>query len=116
MVKLTRGPIARIASFLSMRDALDYEDPVSLVPIYCAFKISESINIHSFSFIDLLQKIASQDQLNTISLSAENTDPQLNPHINLENKLSDLKIKVPYLNGGRCQSSRKCFILFAKAI
>ena len=97
---MTHGPIPRIGSFLSIKDTIDYEDPISLAPIYCAFKISESVNVHSFPFIDLFQKIASTDQLNTISLSAEHVDPQLNPHISLENKLSDIKIRVAYISGG----------------
>ena len=97
---MTRGPVPRIGSFLTIKDTIEYEDPISLVPIYCAFKITESVNIHSFPFIDLFQKIASQDQLNTISLSAEHVDPQLNPYITLENKLSDIKVRVPLINGG----------------
>jgi hypothetical protein len=97
---LTKRPICRIGSFLSIKDCLEYEDSISMAPIYCAFRITDSVNIHSFPFIDLFQKIASQDQLNVISISAEHLDPQLNPQIALENKLSDIKVKVPFLNGG----------------
>jgi hypothetical protein len=97
---MTKQPICRIGSFLNLKDIIEYEDPISMGPIYCAFRITESINIHSYPFIDLFQKIASQDQLNVISISAEHVDPQLNPQINLENKLSDIKVKVAYLNGG----------------
>ena len=96
-----RNPFPRLASFSNLKDKIELEDSISLAPIYCAFKLNESDqNVYSYPFINFLQKISSPDQLNSISLSLENSKSQLHPQISLENKLADTQIRVPYVNGG----------------
>ncbi len=95
----------RLATFLNLNETLQFEDPFSLAPLYCPVKLSNLYSTNSMlfskNFLNIFQKMCrSSDHLNIISLSINQND-QIIPCFNTENKLSDLKAKIPYFNGGK---------------
>lgn len=100
-IQIVKNTAPRLASFINTKDGQLYEDPISLAPIYCAFKINKTG--YSLPFIDLFQKISSSDQLNEISLSVDENQQAskltLFNHMSLENSISNALVRVPMING-----------------
>jgi hypothetical protein len=103
IIKITRSVIPRIASFLNIKDKIDYEDSLSIAPFYCPIKFSRTVtnsSKHSKQFLETFQKmLQSNDSLNVISLSVYQNDEKT-PCFKTENDVSNLIVKVPFLNGG----------------
>lgn len=104
-ILIYRNPLPRISSFTSIRDRIEFEDPISLVPSLRPTKIifDKIVLNYSLPFVNFFQKVSfADDLLNFISLSAHdslNYPKSLN--LTLENKLSDTQVRVPYINGSK---------------
>jgi len=95
--------LPRIGFFQNIKTKLDYEDALTLGPIHCSVK-QDSVKSNSLTYssqvIDVFRKIALPDKLNRISLHANQSDgDELKVDVERENKLAELALKVPYLNG-----------------
>ncbi len=100
---MTRSVIPRIANFLNIKDKIDFEDGISLAPYYCPIKLARTVTnspIYSKQFLETFQKmIQSNDSLNVISLISHQNDEKV-PCFKTENEISNIIVRVPYLNGG----------------
>lgn len=88
---------------MSLKDSIEFEDPISLAPIYCAFDLNKSNtgNTYSKPIINIIHQICNIDHLNCLSLSSN--DPKLRHNLGSEIKISDAIVRVPYLNGSWIQ-------------
>ncbi len=73
--------------------------PISLAPAYCSVEINQTA--YSLLFIDMFQRISSDDPLNQISISADDggVRSDLFRHTFKENEVSSSQIKIPLING-----------------
>lgn len=95
-VKIIKSPSIR----LCLLDELDndYQDCVSLGPVFTPISFDQTKITYSKPMIDALSNICNIDGLSLISLSIqENVSKAIN--VGLENKISNLKVKIPFLNG-----------------
>lgn len=56
--------------------------------------------MYSYPFLEFFHKIAATDSLNLISYSSDVSISDLEPSIDIENKMSNVKVKIPCINGG----------------
>lgn len=95
--------MARLSVFTESKDKMSYLDPISLAPIYCAFKINKTG--YSLPFIHFFQNISADDPLNEISLSVQENQYALKSavfnNIPLENSISDSSVRIPLINGSK---------------
>jgi hypothetical protein len=78
----------------------NYQDPISLSPIYCAFKASNASSIYSYPFLNFFKKISMDDPLIEINLLKDMKNILNNINIELENNLSKCTVRLPSVNGG----------------
>jgi hypothetical protein len=98
--EIFRNALPKYCSLTNPSDKFEFEDPISLGPIYGACNFSKNSNeIYSYSFLEPLLKLSQPDNLNYISIHAQNeADLKLNPI--KEKSVSDYLVKIPYFNGG----------------
>lgn len=97
-IEIIRDALPRTGFFQNLKTKLDYEDAFTLGPIHCSVK-SNSLT-YSSQVVDVFRKIALPDKLNRISLLANpNECVELKADVDAENKLAELVLKMPYLNG-----------------
>jgi hypothetical protein len=101
-IEIIRDALPRIGFFQNIKTKLDFEDALTLGPIHCSVKpdLKWTSLKYSGQVLDVFRKIALPDKLNRISLHANPSEGiELKADVEGENKLGELALKVPYLNG-----------------
>jgi hypothetical protein len=94
---INRDLFPRLTSFLNIKDKYELEDSISLGALSRSYTTND-LN-YSFLFLNFMQKISNHDDVLNIFNSLNNN---FGFNLNLENKISDSFIRVPYLNGSKC--------------
>lgn len=94
---INRDLFPRLTSFLNIKDKYELEDSISLGALSRSYT-NNDLN-YSFLFLNFMQKISNYDDVLNIFNSLNNN---FGFNLNLENKISDSFIRVPYLNGSKC--------------
>ncbi len=105
-VLIFRSILPRLSVFSALdKNIASKRCPISLAPAYCSVEINKTA--YSLPFVDLFQRISSEDPLNQISLSTDESRSregglrtELFTHVFMENSVSSSCIKVPLINGG----------------
>lgn len=95
LVKIEKSPTTRLCILDELDN--DYQDCISLAPIFTPLNFKKTNVNYSKSIIDAIRNICSYDGLSLLSLSIQDSSSSIN--FDLENRVSNLKVKIPYLNG-----------------
>ncbi len=99
VVEIFRSQIPKLCSFTQLDDKIEYEDSLSLGPIYGACNLERIKGQYSYPFVEFFYKISQHDQMNMISLHAEHSN-RLEPSLALESRMSNSTVRIPCVNGG----------------
>lgn len=98
-----RDWIPRICSFSGdIEKRLELEDPISMVALWRPIKMN-SYNLevnYSLSFFNFFKKVSSPDDLLNVISQSNSSNYSQSLNINLENKLSEAQVSVPFICNG----------------
>lgn len=94
-VKIEKSPTVRLCILDELDN--DLQDFISLGPIFTPIKFKTTNINYSKPIIDALDKICSIDGLSLLSLSIQESSSKID--FDLENRVSNSKVKIPFLNG-----------------
>ncbi|RNA13738.1 hypothetical protein BpHYR1_019176 [Brachionus plicatilis] len=92
-IKIFKSPLIRLCILDDSNN--DHQDSVSLAPIITPVSF-DKIN-YSKPIIDALRNICNPDGLSLLWLSIQNSSSTIS--VDLENQISNLNVKIPFLNG-----------------
>jgi hypothetical protein len=101
VVEVFRAAMPKLCSFVHVNDKIDFEDGLSLGPVYAACSIDRVKVEFSYPFAEFFFKVAHNDQLSLVSQCAPQS-ARLEPSAAFESRMSNSSVRIPCINGGIC--------------